>query len=278
MTKLFRNLCSNSRRFVFRGMAGAALCVIAAASASAASLIFTYSDPVGDSTGTIDVTQLVVIYDSVTGQYKATLTATNAQPFLAGFRVNLNLFNPSRLPAHSYFGDTLNDYNLATAKTKLILTGSNPSLPFWQVGDVVATNTAASGGQNPPGSTLYRCNVLSTPFGGFLTNEDAIAYGPTGTATIRLATPQDLVAALMDDVQILLEDGVVNGAQANALVAKLSATLASLNNSNTTPACNQVQAFMNQVQAFMNAGTLTQAQGQALLDAAQAILAMVPCS
>ena len=31
-------------------------------------------------------------------------------------------------------------------------------------------------------------------------------------------------------------------------------------------------------QAFMNGGTLTQAQGQALLDAAQAIRMMIPCN
>jgi hypothetical protein len=244
--------------------------------APAADLTFSYTDPVGDSTGSIDVTQMVVVFDSVTGNFKITLTSTAAQPFLGAFRVNVNLFDPTRLPTHSFFQDTLQDYNLATAKTKLILTGTNPNLVFWAAGDTVATNTQASGGVNPPGSTLYRTTVSNFPIG-FLTNEDAIAYGPSGTAVIAPLTPQNALTGLMDDVQVLLEDGAVNGGQANALTAKLSAALASLNNAHSKPACNQIQAFINQVNSLVASNTLTAAQGQALIQAANAIMLQIPC-
>src|SRR5215831_17703367 len=143
--------------------------------APAADLTFSFTDPVGDNTGSIDVTNMVVVFDSVTGNFKITLTATNAQPFVGHFRVNSNLFNQARLPLYSLFADNMQDYNLATPKTKLILTGTNPNLLFWAVGDTVATNTAASGNVNPPGVTLYRTSVDNFPLT-FLTNEDAIAY------------------------------------------------------------------------------------------------------
>jgi hypothetical protein len=244
--------------------------------APAAELTFSFTDPVGDSTGAIDVTHMVVVFDSVTGNFKITLTSTSAQPFVGQFRVNSNLFNATRLPLHSYFTDNLKDYNLATAQTKLVLTGTNPNLVFWAAGDTVTTNTQASGGIDPPGVTLYRTSVTNFPIG-FLTNEDAIAYGPSGAAVIRPFTAQDALTGLMDDVQILLEDGAVNGGQANALTAKLSAALASLNKGNPKTACNQIQAFITQVNSLAAGGILTAAQAQSLIDAANALALQIPC-
>jgi hypothetical protein len=246
------------------------------AAAPAADLTFSFTDPVGDNTGSIDVTNMVVVFDSVTGNFKITLTGTSAQPFLGVFRVNSNLFNAARLPLHSFFADTVNDYNLATPKTKLILTGTNVNLLFWAVGDTVATNTLASSGVNPPNVTLYRTQVTNFP-AGFLTNEDAIAYGTSGTALITAQTPQGALSGLMDDVTVLQEDGKLNGGNANALIAKLSAALQSLNQGNSKPACNQIQAFINQVNSLMAGGTLTAAQGQALIDAANAIALQIGC-
>jgi hypothetical protein len=246
------------------------------AAAPAADLTFSYTDPVGDSTGQIDVTQMVVVFDSVTGNYKITITSTNAQPFVGPFRVDVNLFNPTRLPLHSFFQDAPVNLNLATAQTKLILTGTNPNLVFWAAGDTVSTNTQASGGLNPPGSTLYRTTVSNFPMG-FLTNEDAIAYGPNGNAVITVQTAQGALTGLMDDVTVLQETGSLNGGNANALIAKLSAALASLNNGHTKPGCNQIQAFINQVNSLVTGGTLTAAQGQALIQAANAIMMQIPC-
>jgi hypothetical protein len=85
------------------------------------------------------------------------------------------------------------------------------------------------------------------------------------------------VQGLIDDVTVLQEDGVLSAGQANGLIAKLTATLGSLNRGNATPACNQLDAFVNQVNAFANSGVLTASQGQALIDAAQAVRMMIGC-
>src|SRR5256885_17268842 len=63
------------------------LCLASSMTLSGADLTLSYTDPVGDFTGTIDVTRMVVIFDNLTGNYKITLTSTAAQPFLGVFRV-----------------------------------------------------------------------------------------------------------------------------------------------------------------------------------------------
>jgi hypothetical protein len=245
-------------------------------SAPAAELTFSYTDPVGDSTCAIDVTRMVVVFDAATGNYKLTLTATSTQPFLGSFRVNINLYNPSRLPLSSFFQDALNDYTLAAGQTKLILTGTSPALTAWAIGDTVATNTEAGLG-NPPSSSFFRSGVGQEPFG-FLTNEDAIAFGTAGLATITELTPQGVVGGLMDDVQVLLETSVLTSDQARGLMDKLSAAIASLNRGSKNATCGQLGAFLNQVRALVQSGALTIAQGEALTQAAQAAMTSAGCS
>lgn len=216
---------------------------------------FSYTDPVGDSAGTIDVTQMVVVFDNTTGSYKITLTSTTAQPFLGAFRVNVNLFNANRLPDYSFFQDAVNDYDLANAKTKLILTGVDASLPFWAAGDTVTTNTVASGGVNPPGSTFYRTAVNNFPIEAF-TNEDTVAYDLPGTAVIAVLTPQGVVSGLTDDVQAVLEDGLLSRSQANSLDRILRHALRSLNRGNLASGCDQIQEFINEANDLRHAAAL----------------------
>jgi len=160
------------------------------ATAQAEPLVVSFADPVGDYTGTIDVTGMSFDFDNTTGNYTITLTATTANPFVGQFRVNVNLFNPDAIAADSLFSDASNDYNLAAATTSLTLTGTNPHLLAWHTGDRVATNSFPFG--DPPGVTLFRSTVTNFPIG-FLTNEDAIAYGTGGFKTI---TPPVLTVAL----------------------------------------------------------------------------------
>jgi len=150
------------------------------ATAQAEPLVFSFADPVGDHTGAIDVTGMSFDFDNSTGDYTITLTATAANPFVGQFRVNINLFNPDAISADGLFADVFNDYNLAAATTSLTLTGTDPLLA-WHAGDRVATNSFPFG--NPPGVTLFRSSVTNFPIG-FLTNEDAIAYGAGGFTTI----------------------------------------------------------------------------------------------
>jgi len=74
------------------------------------------------------------------------------------FRVHVNLWNAT---ASSFFQDAVNDFNLSTGTTVVVLTGTFVNLSGWEAGDVVAANSLAVV-ENPLGST-FRTSVLSQP-------------------------------------------------------------------------------------------------------------------
>ena len=129
------------------------------------------ADPARDKSGPIDVLEMVLRFDSVSGAYQVDLTASPTAPFSGDFRININLFN---IDAGSLFQDVVNDYSLSSPRTTITLTGISPALTDWTVGDRVHTNSLF-GTPDPPGSTLYRTSVMSVPFG-WLTNEDYVAF------------------------------------------------------------------------------------------------------
>jgi hypothetical protein len=96
--------------------------------------------------------------------------------------------------------------------------------------------------------------------------------------TWTILTPQQAIQNLIVQVQGLVPP--LNQGQANGLIAKLNQAILQLNNGNPNTAVNQLNAFINQVNAFMSGNNpiLTQAQGQPLIDAAQAIInALIAC-
>lgn len=99
---------------------------------------------------------------------------------------------------------------------------------------------------------------------------------PTPTST---PTPSQAIQNLIQNVQGLVNGGVLNAGQGNALTAKLDAATNQLNQGNANAARNQLQAFINQVNAFMPAskksGILSQIQGQALIALANAIISQL---
>lgn len=88
-------------------------------------------------------------------------------------------------------------------------------------------------------------------------------------------TPEEAISALIADVDALVASGALNKGQGNALKAKLNAALASLEKGHTAAAVNQLQAFVQQVNAFILGGTLTLAEGLALLEAVGEIIAQI---
>jgi predicted nucleic acid-binding Zn-ribbon protein len=92
------------------------------------------------------------------------------------------------------------------------------------------------------------------------------------TAGVSVLNTEDLIEMLMDAVEGLVEAGVLNPGQGNALITKLEAMLQQLSKDHSTPAINQVKAFTNQVNGLINAGILSPAEGQPLIDAANAII------
>ena len=90
-------------------------------------------------------------------------------------------------------------------------------------------------------------------------------------------TPEEATGDLIDDVESLFDAGTLTKEQRDGLIAKLNAALSSLARGNIRAACNQLQAFINQVNAFINDGTLTPAEGQELIDSANAIRTDLGC-
>jgi len=129
-------------------------------------LCFSFADPVGDQTGTVDLTSLAVTFDNSTGNYSIALAADPLHPFYGSFRINVNLFNPdtgttSDFP--SFFQDNVKDFDLAVPRTTMTLTGNNSCLLAWDRGDRVSPSTS-SGLGNPDGASGFSCNVMDRPF------------------------------------------------------------------------------------------------------------------
>src|SRR5690348_2735925 len=76
------------------------------ATAQAEPLVVSFADPVGDYTGTIDVTGMSFDFDNTTVNYTITLSPTTASPFVCQFRVDVNLLNNDAIAS-----DLLNSYS-----------------------------------------------------------------------------------------------------------------------------------------------------------------------
>jgi hypothetical protein len=245
-----------------------ALALDRAASNGATLLTISVTDPIGDHTGAIDVTRMLMDFDPATGDYEIVLKADPANPFDANFRVNMHLFN---VDDPSLFSDALNDFLLGTPTTTLILSGVSSALTGWEAGDQVFTNSLG-GTPNPPGSSLFRSTVSNFPIG-FLTNEDFIAFADrTQPASVQILIAEIRAQRLADDVQDLVDAVTLTQDQADGLLDKLNAILEKIADGRVRPAANQLQAFINQVKGFVNAGVLTATDGQQLIDAAQAAI------
>jgi hypothetical protein len=95
----------------------------------------------------IDVVGLHFAFDDTTGDYEIILTASDANPFEGGFKVNVLLFNPdtgTTAQDPSWFGAGVNEFFLTTPSRGIRITGTNPRLLSWKAGDRVAACEGAS--------------------------------------------------------------------------------------------------------------------------------------
>ncbi len=74
-----------------------------------------------------------------------------------------------------------------------------------------------------------------------------------------------------------LVTGTLTQDQGAGLAEKLNEIITKLNQGQTNAACNQLNSIINQVNAFINSGSLTSAQGQALINAANVLKANIGC-
>lgn len=143
----------------------------------------------------------------------------------------------------------------ATQTHALIVSLSNPAL------------NAIPSGTNRCGSKPFNFDQRgeARPFN---TNCDIGAY----EAQSAPVSPQDGTELVINDIQDLIDMGLVSSGNGNALISKLDSAIQALDAGNITSGVNKLNSFINQVNALINSGALTLAEGQALIDAAQAII------
>jgi len=98
------------------------------------------------------------------------------------------------------------------------------------------------------------------------------------TVLVQVRTVVDSIQGLIAGVQELVDRGILNYGQGNSMIGKLEGALNQLGKGNVGPAINMLQSFVNEVSAFIQSGKLTPAEGQPLLDAANAIIAALMSS
>ena len=97
----------------------------------------------------------------------------------------------------------------------------------------------------------------------------------TITITVTKSTsenPPEMIIDLIDEVQDYMDDGLLTGFQGNRLIALLNRALNSLNNGYTRLTEFRLNRFINIVSRYIDRGELSEAEGQALIDAASAII------
>src|SRR6266550_4916104 len=93
-----------------------------------------------------------------------------------------------------------------------------------------------------------------------------------GTHVTPALPPPQRIAFLQRHVARLVENGVLNDGQGNALAVKLAGALEKFASGDNEPAVNKLSAFINQVEALRDAGVLSATQSTALLLIAQDVV------
>lgn len=117
---------------------------------------------------------------------------------------------------------------------------------------------------------------------GEFSSPSRVAFTPSGNTIyvndrvnarfVVFSSTEGMIDNLIEEIEGLIDDGSLNGGQGHALIAKLEAALTKLLDDKTNTAINQLGAFRNQVEAFIQSGELTPEEGQALLDAVDAVV------
>jgi len=89
--------------------------------------------------------------------------------------------------------------------------------------------------------------------------------------------PRDPLDVLLEELDGLIAGGALTQDQGAGLLDKIHEATAKHDAGQTGAACNQLSSFINQVNAFIGNGTLTPAQGQSLIDAANAVRTNFGC-
>ena len=119
-------------------------------------------------------------------------------------------------------------------------------------------------------NTAFNAVVTIVPVGNF---PQSIAFG---TFTPE-PPPRDPLEVLLERLDGLIAGGTLTQNQGAGLLNKIHEASAKHDAGQTGAACNQLSGFINQVNAFIGNGTLTPAQGQSLIDPANAVKTKFGC-
>jgi uncharacterized repeat protein (TIGR03803 family) len=101
-------------------------------------------------------------------------------------------------------------------------------------------------------------------------------YSDYGDGTVfKLTTPQLGTLAALNQVNAFFSQGAINRGQDNSLVVKLQNATAMINAGKINGAIGKLEGFINEVNALVNSGRLTGAQGSALTNVAESVIAQL---
>ena len=128
---------------------------------------------------------------------------------------------------------------------------------------------------NPDGGFVYVPNADWSGVDSFTYQaNDGALNSNTATVTITVLSAEEQVETVIDQVQHLIDQGVLNQGNGNSLIVKAQGAIEMLDKGKLIPAINKLNAFIHQVRAFVPT-KLTDEQGQALIDAAEAAIVAI---
>ena len=106
------------------------------------------------------------------------------------------------------------------------------------------------------------------------TKEEALLTPDGETSSLKSAqvnSSEEIIylESLIDDIESMVEEGLLSAGNGNALIVKIKNAIKSHENCNTTAASNQLGALINQLEAFVKSGILTEGQGELLITTAE---------
>jgi ELWxxDGT repeat protein len=93
--------------------------------------------------------------------------------------------------------------------------------------------------------------------------------------TLRSLTPAEEISGLIATIQGLLDDGTLKLGQGKSLIGKLELALAALEDGHTKKAVTMLEAFIRETRAFENAGILEDGEAEAIISAAEEVIAEI---
>ena len=156
--------------------------------------------------------------------------------------------------------------------------------------DVDSTSGLPAGGATTPSNTLFASGFLlphrpwGLEFDPITGNLFVVGWDRepldaitqiSGFPPLLPPTPEEVIAALIEDVDEFLAEGMVEGGAAAALDATLDTALLLLtdtNSRNDIGAMNALLAFVNLTQGLIDRGEIDPTDGQSLIDAAIAVV------